>query len=149
MPIGSYNPQKVTLYDRRNLLAASKALSGVELGVQDFRKTLKETQKGDFVYVDPPYFPVSATANFTAYTKDSFGKNAQEELASFFGAAATRGVNLLLSNSDTPFIRALYKDFKIQTVTARRAVNCDGSKRGKISEVLVLSSHQELVSKGS
>lgn len=140
VPIGSYRPEKVTLYDRANLLAASRALQGVELKVQDFRKTLQSTAKGDFVYLDPPYYPVSRTANFTSYTKEDFGKTEQEELAGLFVSAAGRGVELMLSNSDTPFIRDLYEGtFRVRTVKARRAVNCDGAKRGHISEVVVTS----------
>jgi len=139
VPIGSYRPEKVSLYDQANLLAASRALQGVDLAVADFRETLGGVTRGIFVYVDPPYFPISATANFTSYTKEEFGKAAQEELAALFADASRRGVQLMLSNSDTPFIRDLYKVFNLFTVKARRAVNCDGTKRGQISEVIVLS----------
>jgi DNA adenine methylase len=139
VPIGSYRPEKVSLYDARNLRAASQALQGVELGVQDFRQTLRAVSAGDFVYVDPPYHPLSATANFTAYTKEVFGEKEQRELAALFSKAARRGAQLMLSNSDTPLVRELYRGFKVHTVKARRAVNCVGAKRGLISEVLVLS----------
>jgi DNA adenine methylase len=139
VPIGSYKPQKVALYDRANLLAASRELQGVDLRVQDFRQTLRAASEGDFVYVDPPYFPLSATANFTSYTKENFGQPEQEELAGLFAQAARRGVRLMLSNSDAPLIRQLYQQFTIQTVQARRAVNCDGAKRGRISELVVLT----------
>lgn len=139
VPIGSYRPDKVSLYNRANLLAASQALQGAELKVQDFRKTLQSTAKGDFVYLDPPYHPVSRTASFTSYTKEDFGKAEQEELARLFAGAAGRGVALMLSNSDTPFIRGLYEGpFSVHIVKARRAVNCDGAKRGLISEVVVM-----------
>lgn len=138
VPIGSYRPEKVSLYDHANLLAASRALQGVDLAVEDFRDTLRAVPARTFVYVDPPYFPISATANFTSYTKEEFGKAAQEELAAIFADASRRGVRLMLSNSDTPFIRDLYKGFELHTVKARRAVNSDGAKRGQISEVIVL-----------
>jgi DNA adenine methylase len=137
VPIGSYKPEKVTLYDRENLLAASRALQGVELKVQDFRKTLHQAAAGDFAYLDPPYYPVSRTANFTSYTKEDFGKADQKELAALFADAAGRGVRLMQSNSDTAEVRKLYAGFKIQTVKARRAVNRDAAKRGLISEVVV------------
>jgi DNA adenine methylase len=139
VPIGSYKPDKVSLYDRVNLLAASRELQGVHLVVQDFRQTLLAAGPRSFVYIDPPYFPLSTTANFTSYTKEDFGKGEQQELAALFADAAARGVRLMLSNSDTLFTRHLYKDFTLQTVKARRAVNCDGAKRGLISEVIVLS----------
>jgi DNA adenine methylase len=128
VPIGSYRPEKVSLYDRANFLAASRALQGVDLAVADFRASLNSAAKDDFVYVDPPYLPVSATANFTSYTKELFGKKEQSELARLFAEAAGRGARLML-----------YPGFKIETVKARRAVNCDGAKRGLVSEVIVMN----------
>ena len=139
VPIGSYRPDKVSLYDKANLLAAARELRGTDLGVEDFRETLRSAGAGDFVYIDPPYYPVSATANFTSYTKEDFGQAEQEELSALFAEASRRGARLMLSNSDTPFIRKLYKDFPIYTVSARRAVNCDGAKRGRIPEVVVVN----------
>lgn len=137
VPIGSHkNP---ALYDRANILAASYALADVHLATQDFRDTMNESRRGDFVYIDPPYFPLSPTASFTSYTKEDFGEAEQQELAALFAAASERGVRLMLSNSDTEFIRKLYRGFKIYTVKARRAINCDGSKRGEINEVVVLA----------
>jgi len=137
VPIGSQtNPG---LYDRENILAASWTLEGVHLATQDFRDTLNEPRCSDFVYVDPPYHPISLTASFTSYTKEDFGAGEQQELAALFAAAAERGVRLMLSNSDVEFIRKLYRGFKIYTVKARRAINCDGSKRGKINEVVVVA----------
>jgi DNA adenine methylase len=137
VPIGS-NP-KATLYDERNIYAASRALEHAHLATQDFRDTLEATRCGDFAYIDPPYFPVSPTANFTSYTKDDFGAEQQKELAALFSDAARRGVHLVLSNSDTDFIRQLYREFRIHTVRARRMVNCDGTKRGEVNEVIVTS----------
>ncbi|MDO8544747.1 MAG: DNA adenine methylase [Opitutaceae bacterium] len=135
VPIGSHkNP---ALYDRTNILAASAALHGVELTTRDFRDTLMETQAGDFVYVDPPYVPVSLTANFTSYAKEDFGVAEQQELSAQVAAAARRGARLMLSNSDVPFVRNLYRGFTIHTVSARRAINRDGAKRGAVNEVLV------------
>ncbi len=139
VPVGSYLPEMVTLYDRANLLAASGELKMAELGVKDFRDTLRGAGSGDFVYIDPPYYPLSRTANFTSYTKEDFGATEQEELSALFAAAANRGARLMLSNSDMPFIRTLYRDFMIHTVSARRALNCDGARRGRIPEVVVLS----------
>jgi len=139
VPIGSYKPEKVSLYDRSNLMAASRELQGARIAVQDFRHTLRDAARGQFLYADPPYVPLSPTANFTSYTKEDFGKPEQEELAALFADAARRGARLMLSNSDTPFVRKLYGDFTIKTVSARRAVNSDGTKRGRVSEVIVLS----------
>jgi DNA adenine methylase len=135
VPIGSF--KRVTLYDRENIRAASRALKGGDIRWQDFRKTLRQVKKGDFVYVDPPYHPLSRTSAFTAYTKDDFGETEQEELAALFAEAANRGAQLMLSNSDTKFIRDLYRDFLIHPVKARRAINCRGEGRGTVSEVVV------------
>jgi len=137
VPVGSYPPERVSLYDSANLLAANRALQGADLRVQDFRETLKAVKSGDFVYVDPPYYPLSRTANFTSYTREDFGQQEQEELALRIAEAAKRGAQVMLSNSDTPTTRRLYGDFKVlDTVQARRAVNCDGAKRGRISELV-------------
>ena len=139
VPIGSYKPEKVSLYDKSNLLAASRELRRAQIAVQDFRHTLRAATRGQFVYVDPPYVPLSPTSNFTSYTKEDFGKPEQEELAALFADAARRGVCLMLSNSDTPLVSKLYGEFTIKTVSARRALNSDGAKRGRVSEIIVLS----------
>jgi len=137
VPFGKHkNP---ALYYEDKIEAACRALGGVHLKAQNFSDSLRETRRGDFVYIDPPYAPVSATANFTSYTKDPFGAEQQRILAALFTDAAIRGVRLMLSNSDTPFIRDLYRDFEIHTVSARRAVNSNGSKRGAVNEVVVLA----------
>lgn len=135
VPMGSY--KKVTLYEEEKLMSASRALQGVHVGVKDFRETLEETRQGEFVYIDPPYLPLSATSNFTSYTKDDFGIEEQHELAALFTAAAHRGVRLMLSNSDSEFMRNLYREFEIHVVRARRMVNCDGAKRGEVNEIVV------------
>jgi DNA adenine methylase len=139
VPIGSYRPEKVALYDPSNLLAASRALQDADLSVLDFRQTLAAAAAGDFIYVDPPYYPLSPTANFTSYTKEEFGKAEQKELAKSCSKAVERGAQLMLSNSDTPLTRQLYGAFNLKTVQARRAVNCHGAKRGRVSELIVLS----------
>ncbi len=137
VPVGSH--AKPSLYHRDNILAASAALQSVDLAVQDFKDTMKEARRGDFMYVDPPYVPLSATASFTGYTKENFGLVDQQELARLAIEASERGVKLILSNSDTPLVRTLYARFSVHTVQARRAVNSDAAKRGAINEVLVVN----------
>lgn len=134
VPVGS--PRATPLYDRGNLLAASAALRGVELATQDFRVTLAEAGADDFVYIDPPYVPASATARFTSYTKEDFGPREQQDLAVAAAAAAQRGARVMVSNSETPWVRELYRDFALHTVRARRAVNRDGTKRGAVGEIV-------------
>ena len=92
---------------------------------------------GDFVYLDPPYEPVSRTASFTNYAKDGFSQDDQRRLRDVYAALDRRGCKLMLSNSDVPFIRELYAEWKIDVVQAARAVNSDASARGKVAEVVV------------
>ena len=93
----------------------------------------------DFVYLNPPYYPNSPTSNFTAYSRYSFNENDQIRLHNVFVELAGRGVKVMLSNSDCPFIRELYSDFKFYEISASRAINSDAKKRGRIPEVLITS----------
>lgn len=135
VPIGSGT--RASLYDRENILAASAALRDADLAVHDFRDAMNEAGRGDFVYIDPPYVPLSRTASFTSYTTEGFGADEQQELAALFAKAAGRGARLMLSNSDTPAVRELYGKYQIHAVRARRAINRDGTKRGGIAELVV------------
>ena len=138
VPFGKYtNP---LICDENNLRKASKALKNVEIKKQDYKEVLKKARKGDFVYFDPPYYPVSKTASFTSYTSESFLDKEQIELRDTFVELHKRGCFVMLSNSDTPFINKIYSELKglrITKVQAGRAINSDASKRGKITEVLV------------
>lgn len=135
VPFGRYkNPM---ICDTQNLRAVNKALEDVELINGDFTAVLEKAEKGDFVYFDPPYQPVSKTASFTAYTKDSFTEKDQERLAQVYKTLDKRGCKLMLSNSDVKFIRDLYKSFKIATVDAKRMINCKASKRGNVKELVI------------
>ncbi len=137
VPIGRYrNP---TILDEPGLRAASHALQGVSLTVSDFEGVLRLAGRGDFVYFDPPYYPLTETANFTSYAANSFGAYEHRKLALVFAELDHKGCQVMLSNSDTPFVRELYRDFRIETVQARRAINSKPQKRGKISELLVLN----------
>ena len=140
VPFGKYlNP---LICDEKNLRKVSKLLQNVEIKNQDYKQVLKKAKKGDFVYFDPPYYPVSKTASFTSYTKESFSEKDQIELRDTFLELHKRGCFLMLSNSDTPFINKIYSDMvkygiRISKVQAGRAINSNGSGRGKITEVLV------------
>ncbi|WP_294549702.1 DNA adenine methylase [uncultured Pseudoflavonifractor sp.] len=103
----------------------------------DFAAVLEQVPKGGFVYLDPPYDPVSDTASFTGYNKGGFGREEQVRLKECCDALTARGVKFLLSNSATPFIRELYGSYRVSLVQARRAVNSVASRRGAIEEVLV------------
>ena len=103
----------------------------------DFASVLEQVPKGGFVYLDPPYDPVSDTASFTGYNRGGFGREEQVRLKECCDALTARGVKFLLSNSATPFIRELYGSYRVSIVQARRAVNSVASRRGAIEEVLV------------
>lgn len=138
VPYGRYD--KPLICDEDNLRKVSKVLKKVEIRQEDYKEVLKKADKGDFVYFDPPYFPVSKTASFTSYTNQSFLEKQQEELRDVFLKLAERGCYVMLSNSDTPFINSIYSGFKgikITKVSAGRSINSDASKRGKISEVVI------------
>lgn len=103
----------------------------------DFAAVLDRVPRGGFVYLDPPYDPVSDTASFTGYNRGGFGREEQVRLKACCDALTARGVRFLLSNSATPFIRELYSSYHVSIVQARRAVNSVASRRGAIEEVLV------------
>lgn len=138
VPLGRYtNP---AILDEPRLRAAAVALQGVDVRVGDFRAVADRTpQPGDFVYFDPPYVPLSATANFTSYAKDDFNADDQRELADVFRKLDAQGCRVMLSNSDTEFVRELYEGFTIHTVQARRAINTRADKRGVVNEVVVVN----------
>lgn len=135
VPFGRHaNP---SFADEDNLRSCALALRGVELLVRDFRAVLAHASRGDFVYFDPPYVPVSDTADFTSYAAGGFSTRAQEELADVFRRLTEKGVYAMLSNSGAPLVRELYADFAIDDVYAARNVNSNAAKRGKVVEVVV------------
>lgn len=94
--------------------------------------------KGDFVYLDPPYYPLTKTASFTKYSKGDFAENDQKELAEIYRNLVKRGCYVMLSNSNTKFIRKLYKDYNVQGINANRFINCKAEKRRKgLFEVII------------
>jgi DNA adenine methylase len=137
-PFGHYkNP---LICDPENLRAVSRALQDVELAVGDFGDVLGRAEPGDFVYFDPPYVPVSATASFTHYTGQTFGENEQRRLAKTFFELVERGVSVMLSNSRTPLAESLYVGYAAHDIVlASRKINCDGLKRGHVEELIVYS----------
>jgi len=140
VPFGAYtNPM---ICDAENIRKVAVSLKGVTIKNQGYEKVLDKAVKGDFIYFDPPYHPVSDTASFTSYTADGFtGKN-QIELRDTFFELHKRGCFVMLSNSDTEFINSIYGELKsesivINKVSAGRAINSNSAKRGKVQEVLV------------
>jgi DNA adenine methylase len=135
VPIGSYKDPRIC--HEANLLAVAEALRTTQVEERSFESVLDHAEPGDLVYFDPPYHPVSDTANFTAYQKGGFGEGEQRALAEVFRQLNAKGVHALLSNSWTPLILELYADFTIEQVFAKRSVNSRGDKRGAVPEALV------------
>ncbi len=135
VPFGKYkNP---TICDADGLRAASHALRETEIIHADFEEVTARAGKRDFVYFDPPYQPLSKTSSFTAYTSEKFDEKEQERLANTFASLDRRGSFVMLSNSDTPLIRELYRAFQIHEIQASRAINSKPEGRGKITELLI------------
>lgn len=138
VPLGRYRAPKIA--DLENLRRFAKALEGVTLRAGDFRETTMDVQAGDFVYADSPYAPRSKTACFTAYTPGGFGTAEQKALEMHSRHLVERGAMVMLSNSDTPLVRRLYRDHKVwrvDRVTCDRAINSKPGKRGHVKELII------------
>ncbi|MFW9950144.1 MAG: DNA adenine methylase [Candidatus Thorarchaeota archaeon] len=137
VPFGRHKNPKIC--DELNLRNVSKALRNVEIYLGSFEICLDFAEQDDFVYLDPPYHPLSDTALFTSYTKSNFDKSSQIKLFELFKELDRRGCYIMLSNSYSEFILDLYKDFRILTLKAKRNINSISQKRGLIDEVLILN----------
>jgi DNA adenine methylase len=134
VPFGRYsNP---TICDEENLRAVSAALQGAHLVAADFADVLAKVETG-WVYVDPPYVPLTLTSNFTGYAANGFSFADQVRLREAVVRLRERGVRGIASNSDTEVIRDLYTGFTIRTVKANPAINSKGTGRGPVNEVLI------------
>ncbi|MBD2039392.1 DNA adenine methylase [Microcoleus sp. FACHB-672] len=141
VPFGKYkNPN---ILDDAVLKAVSNYLNTnqVKLLNTDFEEAVKTAKKGDFVYLDPPYDPVSDTASFTGYDVNGFNREEQKRLKRVFDELTNRGCQVMLSNSCTDFIKELYKDYQdnFKIVRATRNINSNALKRGVVEEILVLN----------
>jgi len=135
VPMGSYKNPKIC--DKDVIYSASYALQNATIINATYQDILEYASKDDLVYFDPPYYPLTPTASFTSYSEFEFLDKEQKELFDVFTQLDKKGSFVLHSNSDTPFINELYRDFDIQKIEANRFINSKGSGRGKISEVLV------------
>lgn len=137
VPIGSYkNP---SIFQEKDLRNAHKLLQNVTLKTMPFEDIINIAQQDDFVYLDPPYHPLSQTSSFTSYTSASFSEKDQIRLAEVYHELDKKGCFLMLSNSYSKFILELYDDYRIECVNAKRMINCNGKKRGAIPEAVVLN----------
>jgi DNA adenine methylase len=130
--------EKVSTYDEANIRDCSAALHLATVFEGDFSHVMDRADEGDVIYLDPPYLPISATSDFTAYTARGFDVFAHERLANVAEAAAKRGALVIASNSDHAEVRCLYeaRGFSVTEVLAKRNVNSQGDGRGKIKELV-------------
>lgn len=136
-PYGKYkNPNIV---NEETLRAMSKYFcnSKIEMKSGDYKDAMKGARKGSFVYLDPPYHPISYSSSFTGYTNNGFGVTQQQELKAQCDKLTKKGVKFLLSNSHCEFILDLYKEYNIKQVSAKRAINSKADRRGEVGEVLI------------
>ncbi len=144
VPIGSY--KKPMICDKENLLKVSKLLKKVEILSGDFEKTANYANKNTVFYFDPPYKPLSETSSFNSYAKDSFNDNEQVRLKEFCDKLDSENHKWLLSNSDVKgknpndnFFDDLFKKYQINRIIAKRSINANPSKRGQLTELLILN----------
>jgi DNA adenine methylase len=142
VPFGRYkNPQ---ILDKNNLRDVAGVLKTTHIIPGDFTKCKRFVDSKTFVYLDPPYRPLNNTSSFTAYSKDGFSDKDQDRLAGFFKELDKKGAKIMISNSDPrnenpndSFFDELYADFTVERVPARRIINCNGSLRGEINELII------------
>lgn len=142
VPMGRYDDPAIL--NAAALRAAAPAFGRADLRICDFRAVLAEARGGDFVYFDPPYIPTSRTASFTGYTSGGFSEADHRELAATARDLVARGVQVMVSNSDTPLTWELYgalPGFRIERVSRVGAINSDTSRRGPVTELLIMAGY--------
>lgn len=139
VPFGKYKHPNIVNAESLRALAKYFQENRVDIYNQDYAAILTKAQRGDFVYLDPPYMPLSVSSSFTSYTEKGFSYEEQVRLRNECNKLREKGISFIESNSDCEAIRELYKDYTILTVQASRSINSQASKRGKINEVLILS----------
>ncbi|MFW6272582.1 MAG: DNA adenine methylase [bacterium] len=150
VPYGRYNNPKIVDEDLLRNISYYLNNNDIHILSEDFEDAVQDVSNNDLVYFDPPYDPLNETSSFTGYQKGGFDKEEQKRLKLCADALVRRGAKVILSNSNTEFIKALYSNkiesasseisyYIIKLVDARRNVNSNASKRGKIKEVLIIS----------
>ena len=136
--VPSGKKEKVRCFDEENILALHKYFSEVKPTILngDFAEAVKDAKAGDFVYFDPPY-DVVGEQSFTSYTSNGFGPDEQTRLRDLIKELTEKGVYVMASNANTPFIQELYKDFTMHIVPAKRMINSNAAGRGEVEEVII------------
>lgn len=142
VPMGDYKNPKIC--DKENLTNVSLSLKNVEIKNADYTECIEKVDDKTFVYIDPPYRPLSTTASFTSYSENDFGDKEQTELAEFYRKLDSKGAFVILSNSDPKnsdandeFFDKLYDGYRIERIPAKRRINSKASGRGEINELLI------------
>lgn len=136
-PFGRYKNPNIVNEPTLRAVSAFLNANDIQFSCMDFEKVLQNLPEGCFVYLDPPYDPVSSTSNFTGYNKGGFGKDEQLRLKACCDDLTRRKIKFMLSNSPTEFILNLYSGYDITPVEAKRSINCNGAKRGIVKEVII------------
>ena len=136
-PMGRYKNPLICDKELINNLSNYFNKENIEIYNGDYYNILKKIKKGDFIYLDPPYDPISNSSSFTGYTSIGFNQNEQVRLKMFCDEIHKKGAYFLLSNSDTKFIKELYNEYNISIILANRSISCDGNNRNKVCEVLI------------
>ncbi|WP_317856040.1 DNA adenine methylase [Chakrabartyella piscis] len=142
VPMGAYKMPLIC--DKNNLEEISRALKNVKIITGDYKDTLDFIDENTFVYIDPPYRPISETASFTSYAETNFDDNEQIALGQFVDRASEKGAMVVISNSDPKnhdendcFFDDLYGNYEIARVSAKRMINCNAKSRGDVKELLI------------
>lgn len=135
-----------TICDFENIQRVSRVLAGAEILYGDFQKVLSFVDDQTFLYLDPPYRPLTQTANFTSYSAATFTSLDQMRLANFAKDASSIGAKIMISNSDPgnvdtedKYFEHMYPNFRSVSIKASRMINCKADKRGQISELLLMN----------
>lgn len=136
-PFGSYRNPNIVNATTLRAVSAYLNTATVHATSLDYSEVLKTLPKGTFVYLDPPYDPLSDTSSFTGYSKGGFTRDDQIKLRECCDALNARGLKFMLSNSATDFIKEQYAAYHVTIVQAKRAVNSDSTKRGEVDELIV------------
>ena len=126
-----------TLPSASDIKNLSKVFQKCKILNNDFEEVVKSAIKGDFIYFDPPYMQITKTSNFTNYTSDGFNETDQKRLFNLFKEMDKKGVYLMESNSDSPFIEELYKEFNIYKIDIKRNISVNESTRGTVKEIII------------
>jgi len=150
---GSNHPM---ICDKANIRMCGELLKNTVITLGDYKETANFIDKNTFIYVDPPYRPLTVSSSFTSYNENRFTDENQIELGQFLHNMSHKGASVLLSNSDPKntnekdnFFDELYKDFTIERVKASRMINSKGTGRGAINELLISNSHREMEEKNN